>query len=77
MEKPFDTKDLAAKLLAAGLPVAEEAAEKAAAVLFTWLEESAAVHPNALVKAAIPLVIQVVKPIAATELAKIDGDPAN
>lgn len=77
MEKPFDTKELLADLKVAGLPIAEEGAEKVVEVLFAWLEKSALIHPNALVKAAIPLVIQVVKPVAATELNKIDGDSAN
>ena len=76
MEKAFDTKELAKDLVAAGLPIAEEAAEKAFEVFCAWLEKSAALSPNAIVKAAIPLTLSVVKPIAATELNKIDGNAA-
>lgn len=76
MEKAFDTKELAKDLTVAGLPVAEIGAEKAVEVLFNWLEKSAALSSNAIVKAAIPLTLSVVKPIIAVELNKIDGNPA-
>ena len=73
MEKAFDVKVLVQKLAAQGLPLAEEAAELLVATVFEWTEESAAVHPNAIVRAAVPLAIQVVKPIVKESLNKIDG----
>lgn len=73
MEKAFDVKVLVQKLAAQGLPLAEEAAELLVATVFEWTEESAAAHPNAIVKAAVPLAIQVVKPIVKEALNKIDG----
>lgn len=76
MEKAFDVKALVEKLKAQGLPLAEEAAELVVKSVFEWCEESAIIHPNAIVKAAVPLAIQVVKPLIATELNKIDGNPA-
>ncbi|MBP9693169.1 MAG: hypothetical protein KBE16_00465 [Alphaproteobacteria bacterium] len=76
MEKAFDTKELIKDLTAVGLPVAEVGAEKVAEVVYAWLEKSAALSPNAILKAAIPLTLAVVKPIIATELNKIDGNPA-
>lgn len=76
MTKAFDTKDLVAKLAQQGLPLAEEAAELIVKTVLEWCEESAVIHPNAIVKAAVPLAIQVIKPLVATELNKIDGNPA-
>ena len=76
MEKAFDTKELIKDLTAVGLPVAEVGAEKVAEVVYAWLEKSAVLSPNAILKAAIPLTLAVVKPIIATELNKIDGNPA-
>lgn len=76
MEKAFDTKELVAKLAAQGLPLAEEAAELVLKTVFTWAKESAAIHPNAIVKAAVPLAIQVIEPLAFKEVDKIDGNPA-
>lgn len=76
MTQAFDTKELVAKLAEQGLPLAEEAAELVVKTVLEWCEQSAIVHPNAIVKAAIPLAIQVIKPIIATELNKIDGNPA-
>lgn len=76
MDKPFDVKVLVEKLKVAGLPIAEEAVELLVKEVFAWVEESAAIHPNAIVKAAVPLAIQVVKPVLAAEINKIDGNPA-
>jgi hypothetical protein len=77
MEKPFDIKELVKDLEQAGLPIAEQAAELIVAKTFDWVEKSAAIHPNAIVKAAVPLALQVVKPVVAEALNKIDGNPAN
>lgn len=76
MEKAFDTKELVKDLTEAGLPVAEVGAEKVVEVVFNWLEKSAALSTNAIVKAAIPLTLSVVKPIIVAELNKIDGNAA-
>ena len=76
MEKAFDTKELVKELTEAGLPVAEVGAEKVVEVVFNWLEKSAALSTNAIIKAAIPLTLSVVKPIIVAELNKIDGNAA-
>lgn len=73
MTKPFDTKELAEKLKTAGLPIAEEAVEIVVKEVFAWTKESAAIHPNAVVKAAVPLALQVIEPLAFKEIDKIDG----
>lgn len=73
MDKSFDTSVLVAKLKELGLPLAEEAAEKLVAAVLDWVKESAAAHPNAIVKAAVPLAIETLKPILEKELNKIDG----
>ena len=76
MTQAFDTKELVAKLAAQGLPMAEAAAELAVKTVFEWCKESAAIHPNPIVKAAVPLAISVVEPLLAVEINKIDGNPA-
>lgn len=73
MIKPFDLAELTEKIKATGLPIAEAGAEAVMAAVFAWVEESALIHPNVIVKAAIPLAIATIKPIVANELNKIDG----
>ena len=73
MEKAFDKKVLVAKLQAASLPIAEEAVEVLVKEVFDWAKESAAIHPNAIVKSAVPLAISVLEPVVKTALDKIDG----
>ncbi|RTL05257.1 hypothetical protein EKK58_08340 [Candidatus Dependentiae bacterium] len=73
METPFDTKALVEKLKAQGLPLAEEAVELVVKETFAWIKESATIHPNAIVKAAVPLALQVIEPLAYKEIDKIDG----
>lgn len=76
MEKAFDKQELVKELAAVGLPVAEVGAEKVVEALFVWLEKSALLTTNGIVKTAIPLALAVLRPIVATELNKIDGNPA-
>jgi hypothetical protein len=73
MEKAFDLKGLVKELQEKGLPVAEQMAEQVADAVFTWCLKSAELHTNAIVKAAVPLAVQTIKPIVAHELNKIDG----
>jgi len=72
MEKPFDLKDLVAKLQANGLPVAEEMAKLIVNDVLTWVEESVVATPGKYDDFAIP-VIETVKPFIMKELDKIDG----
>ena len=73
MTKPFDLAVLAEKLKAQGLPMTEILVEKLLSETFSWLNESAAIHPNAIVKMAIPLAVQTIQPEIAKEVDKIDG----
>jgi hypothetical protein len=75
MEKPFDFKALAEKLKSEGLPMAEAAAEKLAAAVFAWTEESLAIHPNVLVKGIGLPAVAILKPLALGAIDKIDGQP--
>lgn len=73
MTKPFDFKDLVEKLKEQGLPMAEEAAEKLAGVVFAWTEESLVIHPNMLVKGIGLPAVAILKPLAMGQIDKIDG----
>lgn len=73
MDKAFDTKVLAARFAAKGLPILEKDIEMLLEELYAWTEESAIIHPNAVIKAAVPLALQVIKPLVAKEVDKIDG----
>ena len=72
MTKPFDVKNLEARLKAKGLDAAEELVKLAASEIFDWTQESVMIHPNPFVKFAAPIVAQV-KQIALEEIDKIDG----
>jgi len=71
--EPFDFKALTDKLVAQGLPVVEDLAEKAATAVFEWTEESILAHPNALVKAIGIPAVQILKPLAFKAIDQIDG----
>lgn len=73
MEKPFDLKDLEARLKARGLTAVEGLAEIVAEEVFDWTEQSALIHPNILVKSVVPAAIAVAKPLAKGWIDKIDG----
>lgn len=75
MEKPFDLKDLEARLKARGLTAVEGLAEIVAEEVFEWTEASALIHPNILVKSVVPAAIAVAKPLAKGWIDKIDGQP--
>lgn len=75
MEKPFDVKDLEARLKARGLTAVEGLAEIVAEEVFDWTEASALIHPNILVKSVVPAAIAVAKPLAKGWIDKIDGQP--
>lgn len=75
MEKPFDVKDLEARLKAAGLPALEGVAEIVAKEVFDWSRDSLAIHPNALVKAIGLPAVEILRPLAMGAIDKIDGQP--
>lgn len=75
MEKPFDTKDLAERLKAKGLPAVEGVAELAVGEVFAWVKDSLAIHPNALVKGIGLPAVAILEPLAMEQLDKIDGQP--
>ncbi len=72
MDKPFDTKNLVERVKAKGLDLAEDMVEMLATEVFSWTEESLAIHPNTYVKFAIP-VVQTVKPMIMEKIDNIDG----
>lgn len=73
MNKPFDTKDLAERLKAQGLPVLEDTAEVVVKEIFAWTKDSLAIHPNALVKSLGLPAVAVLEPLALEQVDKIDG----
>lgn len=73
MEKPFDLKDLVARLKSRGLPIAEQAAEGVYEDLKGWLNDSAVIHENSLVKSLVPLLLGVADQMVKEQLDKIDG----
>ena len=75
MEKSFDTKDLAVRLEAKGLPAIEGLAEIVTAEVFAWVKDSLAIHPNALVKAIGLPAVAILEPLAMQAVDKIDGLP--
>lgn len=75
MEKPFDLKDLEARLKARGLTAVEGLAEIVAEEVFEWTSASALIHPNVLVKSVVPAAIAVAKPLAKGWIDQIDGQP--
>jgi len=75
MEKPFDLKDLESRLKARGLTAVEGLAEIVAEEVFDWTSESAAIHPNLLVKSVVPAAVAVAKPLAKGWIDQIDGQP--
>lgn len=75
MEKPFDTKDLQARLEAKGMQAVENLAEIVANEVFDWTKDSLAIHPNALVKAIGLPAVEILKPLAMGAIDKIDGQP--
>jgi hypothetical protein len=77
MTKPFDLAVLTEQLKEIGLPMTEVLAEKVFGVTCDWLNASAEVHPNVIVKTAVPLAVATIKPIVAHELNKIDADKEN
>lgn len=72
MTKPFDLKDLAEKLKAQGLPVAEDMAKLIVEQTLAWIEESVTLSPSKYDDFAIP-VIEAMKPFIMKEIDKIDG----
>lgn len=72
MEKPFDVKDLVAKLKAKGLPVAEDVAQAAVGEFFAWAEESVKLTKNVFDDMFLPQ-LAAAKAAANATLDKIDG----
>jgi len=73
MEKPFDRKDLEARLKAKGLEKVEGLAETVAIEVLAWAEESCNIHPNLLVKSVGAPAVGIIKPILMGQIDKIDG----
>ena len=74
MEKAFDLKVLGQKLKAKGLIQAEELAEDIVNETFAWIDQSAQIHSNPLVKTIVPVLAASVKPIALAEVEKISDE---
>ena len=72
MEKAFDVKDLAARLKARGLDLAEEAGKIVVEEVLNWTEESVKLSENKFDDAAL-LVLPMVKEAALKAVDKIDG----
>ncbi len=66
MDKPFDLKDLAKRLEAKGLPVAEDILQDATKEIFAWAKESAEL------KGGLYLVAVPVLPILADQVIKLE-----
>jgi hypothetical protein len=75
MEKPFDLKDLEARLKSRGLTAVEGLAEIIAEETFQWAADSAAIHPNSVVKGIVPGAVAIIKPMVLGQIDKIDGIP--
>jgi hypothetical protein len=72
MEKAFDVDALGEELKAQGLPLLENAAEKAYAAVDSWLRKSAAIQ-GGLVGSILPAALDAVKAFAEEQINKIDG----
>lgn len=73
MEKAFDMKALVEKVKSKGAPATEEMVEQNLEAFYEWLEESAAMSTNSLLKAAIPMAVAVLKPMTKKTVDQIDG----
>jgi hypothetical protein len=73
MEKPYDLKDLAAKLKGRGLDIAEEGVKIMIEETFAWGEESAKLSKNPFDDMAL-LVLPQIKSKALEFADKIDGE---
>lgn len=76
MEKAYDLKELGARLKAQGLPIAEEALEAAAAIVYkefkAWAKESAPLSETKVDDFVAPFYDQL-DPIVLPMIDKIDG----
>lgn len=72
MEKPFDPKDLVAKLKDKGLDIAEESAKLVVESVLDWVSESVVMTENKVDDFALA-VIPAVKPFVMGQIDKIDG----
>lgn len=72
MDKAFDAKDLAARLKARGLDIAEELVKVAVEETLTWIEESVALTETKVDDIAAP-VIEGMKPWVMKQIDQIDG----
>lgn len=73
MEKAYDLKDLEKKLLAQGLPMVENLAEKAYVAVKEWIQESAPISENKIDDIVVPLAFPVLDKVVEPALDKIDG----
>lgn len=76
MTKPFDLKDLVARLKAKGLAAAEQVLKIVAGETIDWVSQSCVMSENSLLKFAGPIVGGL-KPIVIGEIDKIDGVKGN
>lgn len=76
MEKAYDLKDLGLRLKKAGLPIAEEALEASAGIVYkemkAWLKESAPISETKVDDFIAPFYDQL-DPIVLPAIDKIDG----
>jgi len=73
MEKAYQLTDLAEKLKAEGLDVAEDVAGKVLKCTMAWLKESAALSENKMDDMVAPLLVPIENYIL-TQIDKIDGE---
>ena len=73
MEKAYDLKVLEKKLLAQGLPLVENLAEKAYAAVKEWIVESAPVSETKIDDIVVPLAFPVIDAVVIPAINKIDG----
>ena len=71
--KAYDLEVLKEKLLAQGLPMVENLAEKAYAAVKEWIMESAPVSENKIDDIVAPLAFPVLDKVVEPAMDKIDG----
>lgn len=73
MNKPFDLQNLEERLKSKGLHAVEGLAEVVSQTVLEWTQESCVIHPNVFVKSAGTAAVEILKPIIAGLVDKIDG----
>ena len=60
VKKAYDLKDLEAKLIAQGLPIVEQLAEKVYLAVEDWIKESAPLSTNTIDDVIVPLAFPII-----------------